>query len=120
VSEYNKLYSRISSIAIAPSDPEIIYAATMNGVFQLQVKIIEITSVAFEPPKKLTISGTDFANSSRVIINDVGRTDFIIDTSDSKIEIKRKAKKLKLKPGDNKIQVITTTGTASNVFILKI
>jgi hypothetical protein len=112
--------SGVSAIAIAPSDAGIIYAATLNGVFQLQLKSIEISSVVFDAPKKITISGINLSDSPRVIINDVDRTDFITDASDTLIQIKGKAKKLKLKSGDNKIQVITSTGAASNVFLLKL
>jgi hypothetical protein len=92
---------RISSIAIDRSNPDIIYAGTLNGVFQLQSERIEITSAAFEAPKKLTISGINLSKAPRVLINDVDRTDFIVDASDTTIQLRGKAKKLKLKPGDN-------------------
>ena len=110
----------IRTIAIVPSDPSVIYAATFGGIYKLEKNNIEITSVVFEPPKKLTITGMNFSDSPRVIINDVDRTDLILDASETMIRIKGKAKKLKLNPGDNTIQVITSHDVGSNVFILKI
>ena len=62
----------------------------------------------------------NFSDSPRVIINDVDRTDFIINSSDTGIQIKGKAKNLKLRSGDNKIQVITSNEAGSNVFVLRI
>ena len=79
-----------------------------------------ITVAAFDGRKNLTISGSGFGPSPRVLINNVDLTDLIRSSSDGFIKIKAKAKVLGLQPGNNMIQVITAGGSASNVFIITI
>jgi hypothetical protein len=107
-------------LAIDPFDAGTIYAGTDAGVFQRQSKMPNIFSATFDTPKKLTISGNTFGTSPGVIINNQDRTAFIVNASDSSIQLKGKGKKLGLRQGDNTIQVISTQGIASNVLILKL
>lgn len=79
-----------------------------------------IHSVAFTGTKKLTIAGEHFGSAARLLINNEERTDFITSISDSTIRVKGKSKKLGLTAGDNTIQVFNTSGTVSNVFILRL
>lgn len=80
----------------------------------------QISSVVFDAPKKLTISGSQFGSAPRVLIDDVERTDFVIGATDVSIQLKGKAKKLGLKSGDNTIQVLDSSGASSNTFVLKL
>jgi hypothetical protein len=77
-----------------------------------------ISVAVFDGRKNLTISGSGFGPSPRVLINNVDLTDLIRSSSDGLIKIKAKAKVLGLQPGNNMIQVITAGGSASNVFII--
>ena len=107
-------------IAIDPSNPEIVYAGTTaSSIFKREFKLPQIQSAVFTAPKNLTISGRNFGSSPRVIINGKDRSDFVTSVSDTSIQLKGKAKKLKIKSGDNTLQVIITDGTESNVFTLK-
>jgi minor extracellular serine protease Vpr len=78
-----------------------------------------INAIEFDGKKKVKITGSEFGNAPRVLINDSDQTDFISSVSDTKIQLKGKAKKLGLKSGDNTVQVIDASGAASNIFILK-
>ena len=116
----NSVRLEIIKLAINPLNPRLIYAGTTGrGVFQRQVNTVEILSASLDTPKKLTISGRNFMPPARVIINNSDRTGFITEASNTIIKLKGKAKKLGLRPGDNSIQVIDSTGAASNVFILR-
>jgi hypothetical protein len=79
-----------------------------------------ISLAVFDGRKNLTISGSGFGSSARVLINGGDVTDFERSASDALIKIKAKAKVLGLQPGSNMIQVITGGGAPSNVFILTI
>lgn len=79
-----------------------------------------IETVGFDGKKTLTIKGNNFDRSSRVLINGNDRTSFLGNVSATEIILKGKAKKLKLKSGDNTIQVIDSSGVASNIFLLKL
>src|SRR5262249_12470456 len=77
-----------------------------------------ISQATFDGRKNLTVTGSGFGSSARVLINGADVTDFERSASDALIKIKAKAKVLGLQPGNNMIQVITSGGAASNVFIL--
>jgi hypothetical protein len=77
-----------------------------------------ITSLTFDGKKKMKISGTNFGDLPRVLINGQDRSTFITGASNSKITIKGKAKKLGITAGENTIQVVDVSGAASNVFTL--
>ena len=79
-----------------------------------------IDSVDFNGTKKLTVFGDKFGSASRLSINNQDRTGFITSISDNTIRVKAKSKKLGLTAGDNTIQVFDTSGSASNVFILRL
>jgi len=111
----------ITVIGIDPSNSSTVYAATFGGsIYKREFRLPEIISAVLDTPKKLTILGRNFGNSPRVIINGSDRSDFVTETSDTSIRLKGKAKKLKLKSGDNTVQIISADGTESNVFILRI
>lgn len=79
-----------------------------------------ISSAVFAAPKKLTIEGSLFGNSPRVIINGTDRSSRAASASDTLIILKGKMKKLGLKTGDNTVQVIDATGATSNLFVLRL
>jgi hypothetical protein len=97
------------------------YSATVLSLSQGTASTGPAISVAvFDGRKNLTISGSGFGPSPRVLINNVDLTDLIRSSSDASVKIKAKARVLGLQPGNNMIQVITAGGAASNVFILTI
>jgi hypothetical protein len=117
----NLLPFLIWTLAVDPVNPNLVYVGTFGGsVYKREFRFPEISSAVFAAPKKLTISGRNFGNAPRVIINGLDRSDFLVDSSDTAIQLKGKAKKLKLKSGDNTIQVIRADATESQVFILKL
>lgn len=79
-----------------------------------------IDIVDFDGNKKLTIAGTRFGDTPGVLINNVDCSDFIRSASNAVVNIKGKAKKLGLQPGDNAIQLIGPGGATSNIYIFKL
>ena len=79
-----------------------------------------IDSASFDGKKKLTISGSAFGETPRVLINGQDRSDRIKSSSGSDITLKAKPNKLGLTEGDNTVQVITTDDVGSNVFTLRL
>ena len=95
------------------------YSATVLSLPQGSASTGPAISLAvFDGRKNLTISGSAFGSSPRVLVNSADVSDRVRSASDSTIKIKAKAKVLGLQPGNNMIQVITAGGAASNVFIL--
>jgi hypothetical protein len=76
-----------------------------------------ISSADFAPPKFLTINGSGFGSSPRVLVNGADVSDTIRSASDTVIRIKAKAKVLGLVTGSNAVQVISG-GMTSNTFNL--
>lgn len=79
-----------------------------------------IQSASFDGKKTLTIIGTRFGTSPKVLINNTDRSSKIKSASDTQIQLKGKQSKLGLTAGDNTIQVIDASGNASNVVVIKI
>lgn len=79
-----------------------------------------IDSEIFNGKKNLTIEGSKFGDTPRVLINDTDRTDRVTSASDTVIKLKSKEKKLGLKSGDNTVQVVDASGAASNVYTLRL
>jgi len=77
-----------------------------------------IATAVFDGRKNLSITGSGFGSSPRVLINGGDVTGQLRSASDGLIKIKGKAKVLGLQPGSNMIQVITAGGSASNIFVL--
>lgn len=103
----------VYSVKIAGASSSLVRSATVNvTVTEPQLTVV---SAVFEPPKKMTILGTRFGTSPRLLINGVDKNEYIKNATDSQITIKGKAKNLGLKAGDNTIQVINASGTASNI-----
>jgi hypothetical protein len=76
-----------------------------------------IVSADFAPPKLLTINGSGFGSSPRVLVNGTDVSDTIRSAGDGLIKIKAKAKALGLVTGSNTVQVISG-GMTSNTFNL--
>ncbi|HYV06908.1 MAG TPA: IPT/TIG domain-containing protein, partial [Blastocatellia bacterium] len=74
-----------------------------------------IESATYDGKKKITISGTGFGDTPRVLINGEDKTSKITVNEDTEIRLKAKAKKLGLVTGDNTVQVISADGVSSNV-----
>ena len=109
----------VEAIAVDPANPSRVYIGTGgDGVFKREFRLPEINSAVFAAPKKLTITGRNLDGPLRVFINDVDRTDFVVSISATEIQLKGKAKKLKLKSGDNRVQVLVN-GVRSNVVTVK-
>ena len=121
--DWNELSSGItnesmSRIALNPSDTRSIYVSTVgSGVIQQQIRKPEIFSVNFEK-KNLSIKGRNFGSISRILINNSDRSSFLVQGADGEIKLNGKAKKLKLKSGNNTIQVIRSDGRQSNTFTM--
>lgn len=79
-----------------------------------------ISSATFDGQKAGVISGVRFGSAPQIIINYVDRTSTIKAVSDTRITFKGKAKKLGLKAGDNTVQIIDSSGVASNQFVLRL
>lgn len=107
---------RTAAEYIEPADDVDIESATVNVT--ITEPQLSINSVTFTPPKLMIIQGTKFGASPRLLVNGVDRNEFIKNSNDSQINVKGKAKNLGLKPGDNSVQVINASGTASNTFTL--
>jgi hypothetical protein len=111
--------SRVTALVIDPSDPSLVYAGTAGAsIFKRRFKIPLISSAALDSSTTLTISGRNFGASPRVLVNDSDLTDLLISATDSSIRLKGQASKLKIKKGENTLQVVGPNGTTSNVFIL--
>jgi hypothetical protein len=79
-----------------------------------------IDSASFNGKKAITISGSAFGESPRVLINGKDLSGKIIASSDSEITLKAKLKKLGLTPGDNTVRVITADDAASNIVVVRL
>jgi hypothetical protein len=78
-----------------------------------------IDSVTLLSKKVLSISGSLFCNLSTVLINERNVTDHLQSLTESNLRLQGKAKKLGLRSGDNRIQVIDMTGGTSKTFVFK-
>jgi photosystem II stability/assembly factor-like uncharacterized protein len=111
----------VTGLASQPSG--LIQASTYGrGAYEFN-SVIErpaIASVVFNGKKLLTITGSSFSSSPKVIINGVDRSNKAKKPTDTLIKVKGKVNQLGLVTGDNTIQVINAEGTASAVFILKL
>ena len=99
----------------------VIQAATYGrGVYELggPSDRPSIVSVDFNGKKRLTISGTGFGDSPKVIINGQDRSNRLSESSDTSAVLSGKTKKLGLKSGDNSVQIITSDDLSSNVFTI--
>jgi photosystem II stability/assembly factor-like uncharacterized protein len=79
-----------------------------------------IASASFNGKKRLTIEGSGFDESLRLIINGEERTGRISSVSETTVTVSGKMKKMGLKAGDNSIQIISSDNITSNVFTLKL
>jgi hypothetical protein len=79
-----------------------------------------IDSASFDGKKSLTIQGSGFGTSPRVLINAADQTARITSATDTTIALRGKRKKLGLHPGENRLQVIDSAGTGSGEFILRL
>lgn len=118
------------TVSTQPNTPPSVFTINITGTAAGIVHTVtatvtlvagpSISSAVFDGGKNVTIEGSKFGSSPRVLINSNERTDFETSASDTVIKVKGKSKKLSLKVGDNTIQVIDASGAASNVFILRI
>ena len=101
----------------ASNSSGVIQAATYGrGVYELGANVPpSIMSASFDGRKRLTISGTAFDESPTVLINEQDKSDRISNSSDTEVVLAGKAKKLKLKSGDNTVQIVTSGGLRSNI-----
>ena len=105
-----------SNLALDPTNSKRVYATTIgSGVVQQQITRPEIFSATYEA-KKLTLSGRNFADAVRVLVNNTDRSDFLVSVSETGILLKGKAKKLGLRSGTNTITVIDSRGKANSFF----
>ncbi|HXF40898.1 MAG TPA: IPT/TIG domain-containing protein [Blastocatellia bacterium] len=104
----------------AANSSGVIQAATYGrGVYELGANVPpSITSASFDGRKRLTITGTAFDESPTVLINEQDKSDRISSSSDNEVVVAGKAKKLKLKSGDNTIQIVTSGGLRSNIVVV--
>jgi hypothetical protein len=92
---------------------------TMTAVFRTAISNSPtISSASFQSPKTMRISGTGFGQFPRVFVNGLEKSSFISSVSDSSITLKGKSKKIGLKSGLNNVQVVTATGSGSNIYVL--
>jgi hypothetical protein len=78
-----------------------------------------IISAASRLGKRLTIQGSGFGTSPRVIINDVDRSDFIVAASDNSTTLRGSQSSLGLTRSHNKVRVVDdNTAAASEPFDL--
>lgn len=106
----------VYAVRAVGTNSALIRSATVNVT--ITEPQLSINSVAFTPPKVMIIQGTKFGASPRLLVNGVDRNEFIKNSNDSQITVKGKAKNLGLKPGNNSVQVIDSTGKMSNIFTL--
>jgi hypothetical protein len=92
----------------------------MTAVFRASSSATTITSLVFNGTKKLTIAGSGFGLSPRVLINNVDRSSFITSITDLSISLKAKKKNLGLSTGDNTVQVLGADGAPSNIAVLRL
>jgi len=104
----------------ASNSSGVIQAATYGrGVYELGANTPpSITSASFDGRKRLTITGTAFDESPTVLVNEQDKSDRISSSSDTEVVLAGKAKKLKLKSGDNTIQIVTSGGLRSNIVVV--
>jgi alpha-N-arabinofuranosidase len=76
-----------------------------------------ITSAQFSAPKTLTVTGSGFGATPKVLVNNNDVSSFIKKESDGSITLKGKTKVLGLVSGSNSIQVVGPGGN-SNVYTL--
>ncbi|HET9532767.1 MAG TPA: hypothetical protein VFQ92_20600 [Blastocatellia bacterium] len=111
----------VTAFASHPSG--IIQAATYGrGAYELSTAVERpvISSVEYDGKKKVTVRGSLFGASPRVLINSIDMSSRVKSASDSSIKIKAKPGVLGLSPGDNSVQVVSADGAASNTFILRL
>jgi photosystem II stability/assembly factor-like uncharacterized protein len=113
----------VNAFAALPTG--LIRVATYGrGAYELRVESTgpppTITSASFDGYKNLSIEGSGFGLSPRVLINGSDRSDFITSSSTTTIALKGKPKKLGLRVGENTLQVISAAGAPSNAFVLKL
>lgn len=120
--EFNKGMPPVVVQAFSAQAGGLIQAATYGrGAYELLGnERPSISSVTFDGKKRLEIAGRALGNASRVLINDVDRTDRISSITDALLKLTGKPKKLGLKDGDNTIQVINSNDAASNTYIINI
>lgn len=75
----------------------------------------QVSSATFDGKKTVTIIGTKFGTGAKVLINNVDRSTFVLNSSDTEIQLKAKQKKLGLKAGENTIQIIDSSDRKSNI-----
>jgi len=104
----------------AANSSGVIQAATYGrGVYELGANVPpSITAASFDGRKRLTITGSAFDESPTVLINEQDKSDRISSSSDTEVVVAGKAKKLKLKSGDNTIQIVTSGGLRSNIVVV--
>ena len=115
--EFNKGLPPVIVQAFAAQDSGVIHIATYGrGAYELTGDVRPtITSAVFDGKKKLTIGGSGFSNSIRVIINGVDRSSRIKNSSETSILLKGKINKLGIVSGQNTVQITDSDGGASNV-----
>jgi photosystem II stability/assembly factor-like uncharacterized protein len=98
----------------------VIQAATYGrGAYELGGSFPpSISSATFNGKKRLTIQGVGLDDSPSVLVNDQDRSDRIDSISDTEVVLVGKPKKLKLKQGENTIQIVTASGLRSNVVLV--
>lgn len=109
-------------MAFASRPAGVIQAATYGrGIYEfVEEPSSPIIDFANMPSKKtLIISGNGFGSTPQVVINNSDRTGFIISSSNTRIQLKGKARKMGLVEGENTIQVNSANGMHSNIYILR-
>lgn len=100
----------------------LIQAATYGrGAYELRGKVQpRINSTTFDGLKRVSIVGSGFDDTPRVMINGEDRASWISSSSDSFIKLKAKFKKLGFRSGANSVQIINADGAASNVVTVQL
>jgi photosystem II stability/assembly factor-like uncharacterized protein len=79
-----------------------------------------ITAVDYNGVKALVITGINFGDSPRVMINGIDKSEFIKTATGAKIKLKGKASQFGFISGDNQIQVVGDGGVSSSNFTLRL
>jgi photosystem II stability/assembly factor-like uncharacterized protein len=109
-----------TALVFDPFDPATLYVGSAAGISRFVAPTPVIASAGFDGDRLLTITGTGLEDVAQVNINGIDRTSMIESKSDTTIVLKGHEAALGLAPGANTIELIGSSGAASNVFVLTI
>jgi photosystem II stability/assembly factor-like uncharacterized protein len=120
--DFNKGIPPVVIQAFTAQESGLIQTATYGrGAYELVGnERPSISAVTFDGKKRLDITGRALGNATRVLINDKDQTGRISSLTDTALKLKGKSKKLGLKEGDNRIQIINSNDAPSNTFIMRL